>query len=156
MASEGFAEFWSRERDRLHRVLSVGLGDAELAAEAVDEAMARALQRWDRVSRYEDPAGWVIRVARNWATSWHRKWSRRPFLPAADLDRPEDDALPDVDLERALDALTEMQRTVLALRFHLDWTVERIADALDVPAGTVKSRLHRALRDLGEREEVTR
>jgi RNA polymerase sigma factor (sigma-70 family) len=156
VTQQGFEGFWSRERDRLYRVLSVGLDDPELAAEAVDEAMARALQRWDRVSRYDDPAGWVFRVARNWATSWHRKWSRRPSLRTVELDQPEEASFPDIDVQRALGALNEMQRTVLALRFHLDWPVDRIAEALDVPPGTVKSRLHRALRDLGEREEVTR
>jgi len=154
--AEDFAGFWERERDRLYRVLAVGLGDADLAADAIDEAMARALQRWDQVGRYEDPAGWVLRVGRNWAISWRRKWSRRPFLPLAALDRAEEDRPPDVDVLRGLAALTETQRTVLALRFHLDWPVERIATALEVPAGTVKSRLARALAALGEREEVSR
>lgn len=153
---DGFEVFWSRERDRLYRVLAVSIGDDYLAAEAIDEAMARALQRWHRIRGYDDAAGWVLRVARNWATSWQRKWSRRPTRPATDLDREVRDRLPDVDLERGLTALPSEQRIVLALRFLMDWPVAAIATALEVPEGTVKSRLHRALTALGEREEVGR
>ncbi len=156
MDDAGFEAFWGAERDRLYRVLAVGLGDDALAAEAVDEAMARALQRWSTVCEKQDPAGWVLRVARNWATSWRRKWSRRPTMSAERLDRPVEDWLPDVDLARVVAGLPERQRTLLALRFVADWPVERIATALDVPAGTVKSRLHRTLQRLAANEEMLR
>lgn len=152
---EEFAVFWSRERDRLYRVLAVSLVDDGLAAEAVDEAMARALQRWEQVRPCDDPAGWVLRVARNWATSWLRKWSRRPTVPTEDLDRPTSDRLPDVDVDRALRDLSEKQRLVVVLRFYLDWPVERVAGVLGVAEGTVKSRTHRALKELGAVEEVS-
>lgn len=154
---EAFTAFWALERDRLYRVLAVGLGDHVLAAEAIDEAMARALQRWATVSGYDDPAGWVLRVARNWATSWHRKWThRRPTVPAEDLDRAVRDATPDVDVHRVLADLPEATRTLLVLRHELDWPVTRIAAALDLPEGTVKSRLSRAHARLAADEEALR
>lgn len=156
MDDDGFDEFWRAERDRLYRVLAVGLGDAKLAAEAVDEAMARALQRWPKIRAYDDPAGWVFRVAHNWATSWRRKLSLRPTVPVDRLDRAVEDSVPDVDVGRVLDELPHEQRMMLALRFGLDWPIARIAGALDVPVGTVKSRLHRTLKALAERKEVLR
>ena len=155
MVPESFEAFWARERDPLYRVLAVSLGDAGLAAEAIDEAMARALQRWDRVSTYDRPAAWVLRVARNWATSWRRKWSLRPTRPVEDLDQRVEDRMPDLDLHAALASLPERDRTVLGLRFVLDWTIPEIARSLDAPEGTVKSRIHRALARL-EHEEVLR
>lgn len=155
MAPESFEVFWARERDPLYRALAVSLGDAALAADAVDEAMARALQHWRRVAGYDRPAAWVWRVAVNWATSWHRKWSRRPTRPAEDLDRPVADVLPDLDLHDALADLPDRDRAVLALRYLLDWTVPEVAAALDVPVGTAKSRIHRALGRL-EQAEVLR
>lgn len=155
MAPESFTAFWARERDPLHRAMTVAWGDEELAAEAVDEAMARALQRWDRVGGYDNPAAWVLRVARNWATSRFRKWSRRPTRPLESLDRPVWDDLPDVDLQAALYELSERDRVLLVMRFVLDWTVPQIATVLGAPEGTVKSRLHRALGRL-ERREVLR
>ena len=54
-------------------------------------------------------------------------------------------------LRGAIEALGTDDRVVLALRFHRDLTVERIADLLGLPEGTVKSRLHHALRRLRER-----
>jgi RNA polymerase sigma-70 factor, ECF subfamily len=44
---------------------------------------------------------------------------------------------------------------VVVLRYHLDWTVDEIAAALDRPTGTIKSRLHRALRRLERMLEVS-
>lgn len=156
MDDRGFEAFWAKERDRLYRVLAVGLGDPALAAEAIDEAMARALQRWEKVGSYDDPAGWVVRVARNWAVSWRRKLARRPTVAAEQLDYPSHDDVPDLDVRRVLSGLPEQQRTLLAMRFLLDWEIARIAAALEVPEGTVKSRLHRTLRQLGDSEEVLR
>lgn len=67
---------------------------------------------------------------------------------------PQDRPPPDVEgvedpaIATALDLLPIDQRTVIVARFHLDWAVDQIAEALGVPAGTVKSRLHRGLRRL--------
>lgn len=146
--------FWAQERDRLCGVLAVSLADGALAAEAVDEAMARALQQWSKVQGYDDPAGWVLHVARNWAISWRRKLRRRPTLSTEALDRPVRDVLPDVDLTQALANLPESQCLAVVLRYGLDWPVARIASALQVPDGTVKSRLHRALDALAQQEAL--
>lgn len=153
--ADGFEAFWSRERDRLYRALALTVGDPGLAAEAVDEAMARAWERWDRIAGYEAPAGWVYRVALNWATSRRRKLMLRPTRFAHELDRPVPDQLPDVDLAVQLDGLPRRQRTVVVLRFYLQFTPTEVARLLDLPAGTVRSDLHRALSRLRDRYEVT-
>jgi RNA polymerase sigma-70 factor, ECF subfamily len=54
----------------------------------------------------------------------------------------------DPDLDRALDALDVDHRIVVVMRYWQDRTVEDIADRVGIPAGTVKSRLHHALRTL--------
>jgi RNA polymerase sigma-70 factor (sigma-E family) len=150
-AASTFDAFYRRERDPLYRALALTLADADLAAEAVDEAMVRAYQRWARVTDYDNPAGWVYRVALNWALSrLRRRW--RSVVVAAVPDRAAADE-PDRDvgvLAAAVAALSPRQRAVVVLRFHLDWSVDQIAAALGVPAGTVKSRLHRALAALRE------
>lgn len=151
-----FEVFWSRERDRLYRALALTLGDPGLAAEAVDEAMVRALERWKQVGTYDQPAGWTYRVALNWATSRRRKLARRPIRPSEDLDRPVMDALPDIDLAAQLGRLSRRHRTVVVLRFYLQFTPAEIADLLNLPSGTVRSRLHRALDTLRDLREVTK
>ncbi len=63
--------------DRLVRSLTLACGDAELAADAVQEAFVRAHVRWRRLRHYEDPVGWVRRVAINLLRDQHRRTSAR-------------------------------------------------------------------------------
>jgi RNA polymerase sigma factor (sigma-70 family) len=101
-----------------------------------------------------NPAGWVYRVAVNLGYRGRRTAleRRRPVLP--DRDRADTDEVADPAIARALAALPLDQREVIVLRFHLDWSVDAIADALGCPSGTVKSRLHRGLQRLGRTLEA--
>jgi RNA polymerase sigma factor (sigma-70 family) len=156
VSDDNFEAVWRRDRDGLRRALTLSLGDAPLASEAVDEAFTRAYARWSRVSQLDDPAAWIHRVAMNWATSWLRKRRLRPVRPAEELDTASLDVPADRSVLAAIEALPTSQRAVAVLRFYLDWEVPRIASALDVPPGTVKSRLHRALSRLQDSKEVRR
>jgi RNA polymerase sigma-70 factor (ECF subfamily) len=60
----------------------------------------------------------------------------------------EDPPVGDPALERALTHLSLDHRSVVVLRYYADWSIEQIGEALDVPQGTVKSRLHRAVEQL--------
>ena len=100
----------------------------------------------------DNQQGWVYRVALNWATSRLRK-TRREVRSERVVDRPVAWAQPDLDLFDALGSLDLKHRAVVVLRYLLDWSESEIAEALDVPNGTVKSRLHRALGKL--REELS-
>lgn len=150
-----FECFYSEVHDEVYRALVLTLRDPESAADAVHEALARAYARWDDVSGYTNPAGWVYRVALNWARSRLRRRVRevltaRPARGVAEeMPFPSD---PAVDL--ALRGLPVEQRAVVVLRLHLDWSVDDVAAALDIAPGTVKSRLSRALDRLRERLEV--
>jgi RNA polymerase sigma-70 factor (ECF subfamily) len=145
-----FVEFYRHKRDRIARALALTLGDGDLGADAADEALARAYQRWDRVGTFADPAGWVYRVGLNWATSVLRRRSRAPIAP---VDRdPTDVAAPaEPDIAAALAELPVHQRAAVVCRFYLGLTEQETAAALRIRPGTVKSRLHRALRQLETR-----
>jgi RNA polymerase sigma factor (sigma-70 family) len=144
-----FGAVYATQRDRLVRALSMSLGDDALATEAVDEAFTRALHRWHAVGSFDEPQAWIYRTARNWANSRFRRRSRdRRFAPKiaqaeSTIDQPADPQLAD-----ALAGLSADQRNVLVLRYYLDWSIDATADALDVSAGTVKSRTNRALTEL--------
>lgn len=142
-----FVEFYERSRDRVGRALAVTLGDDHLAAEAVDEAMARAYQRWDRVSGFDNPGGWVYRVALNWATSILRRRRRAP-QPHAERGPTDVGPISEPDVAAALSELPARQRAVVVCRFYLGLSEAETAIALSTRPGTVKSRLHRALRHL--------
>ncbi|GGN52613.1 RNA polymerase sigma24 factor [Actinoplanes lobatus] len=145
---DGFEAFYRANADRVYRALVVTLRRDDLAAEAVAEAMSRAYARWPAVSRLENPAGWVFRVALNWATSWWRK-VRREQPPADEAAhphlRPPDGS---VAAQDALAKLPAPQRAVITCRVLLDLSTAETAVALRISEGTVKSRLSRGLATL--------
>ena len=145
-----FETFYLEARVPLARALAVTTGDRDLAVEAVDEAMARAYQRWSRIARLDNPGGWVYRVGLNWATSVLRR--RKQSLPGS--WQPSQVEAPVPAEPAVLAALAELdvrQRAVVVCRYLLGWSEAETAAALSTPAGTVKSRLHRANRLLSVR-----
>lgn len=140
-----FDDFYREHAGPIGHALTVTLDDTELAEDALNEAMARALQRWKRVSRFHNAPGWVYRVALNWALSWKRRRRRereRPMileLTTAGIE-PADE-----QLAAALAGLSVEHRAVVVCRYMLDWSTAQTAEALSIAEGTVKSRLARAL-----------
>ena len=140
----GVEELFEREYVRLVRALGVAF-DPESAADAVQDAFIRADRRWAQVSRYEDPAGWIRRVALNRLRNGRRDIRRRHEIlatvrPVADADL----TVELLDLRHAIDALPERMRLVVCL-FHLaDLSVDDVAATLEIAPGTVKSTLHDA------------
>jgi RNA polymerase sigma-70 factor (ECF subfamily) len=150
----GFDAFYRRHARPLRQALCLALGDVDLGTEATDEAMARACARWDEVAAYANPPGWAYRVGLNWARSRLRRRRWRDLRPVPDRPAP---AVPhDHDLTVALGRLTVEQRAVVVCRYLLDWSVDDTAAALDIPTGTVKSRLSRALDQLARHLEDPR
>ena len=151
--SRTFEDFYRVERDDLVRALAMTLRDVSLGADAADEAMARAYERWDRVGRYDNPMGWTYRVGLNWARSRLRKLTREVQVdgvePAVSDPAPLDPAV-----AGAIESLSTRHRAVVVLRYFLDWSIDDIARALEIRPGTVKSRLHRGLRALRAELEV--
>ena len=151
-----FASFYEAEAESLHRALRATVANPVIAREAVDEAMARAYERWGVVSTYDAPAGWVYRTALNWSISWWRKHRREEPLPATDLRHGASGEL-DAEGALALDALRQLpldQRSVVVCRVLLDLDTRATAVALAIAEGTVKSRLSRGLDALRTTLEV--
>jgi RNA polymerase sigma-70 factor (ECF subfamily) len=148
-ATAAFEAFYRAHADTVRRALAVTLGDAQVAAEATDEAMTRALARWRRVSVHESPAGWVYRVGLNWAISRWRRQRREAPLDAGDggdaertVDPPDPVA---AAAGAALRTLPLDQRAVVVCRVLLECSTGETAALLRIPTGTVKSRLARGL-----------
>ena len=143
-AAPVFDDFYAANAARIGRALDLTLQHPELAEDALNEAMTRALQKWKQVGAYANPSGWVYRTAMNWARSWLRRRRRERDRPL--YQRPVDPfAAIEPGLAAALAGLSEDHRAVVVCRFHLDWTTAETADALGVAEGTVKSRLSRAI-----------
>lgn len=150
------AALLDRHLDSAYRLASVVLGDP---LEAEDAAHDAAVLAWRGFRTLRDPdrfEQWLCRIVVNVCRDRLRRRRRHPI---AELPSDDDAGLPrspDQDqsvltrdaIDRAFVSLDPDQQIVVALRFYRDLTVDEMAGRLGIPAGTVKSRLHHALRRL--------
>ncbi len=110
------------------------------------ETWLRVVQHAARFDANRRFSTWLFHIAVNLCRDWHR---RPPPEPAPLPDRAAKDELPAaearIDATRLLATLPESQREVVLLRYYEDLTEDQVAQILDCPKGTVKSRLHNAL-----------
>jgi len=120
--------------------------DAGLAEDLLHETFFQAARRIERLSQAVSPRAWLFAIARNVAVTALRR--RRPTqeLPAelTAAVPTEDPRLEGV--RQAIAGLPDAFRETLELRLREELTYEEIADVLAIPVGTVRSRLHQALR----------
>ena len=146
-------DVFARDYDRLVQALTIVAGDKDTAADAVQEAFVCLVRRWDHLSTYEDPAGWVRRVALNQIRDHQRSvWRQARLLLRIEEQRPAREGAPALAEEvwEQLRTLPLKQRTALALYYVGDLTEREVADAMRVSEGTVKQHLHRARQTLRE------
>ncbi|WNI18168.1 SigE family RNA polymerase sigma factor [Actinacidiphila sp. ITFR-21] len=148
-----FDQFYEKTAKRMVAVVSAVTGDLGEAEDAVQEAYARAWQRWAKLIEEGDPTPWVRTVALRLAVStWRKKRNRMwaHFRHGPPPDAPE--LAPDrVALVDALRSLGSDQRTAVVIHHLLDLSVDEIARETGVTAATVKTRLSRGRKALGAR-----
>lgn len=155
----GFETFFRSEYVRVVAAVRGIVGDVATAEEVAQDAMTALYVRWERISRYDSPGGWVHHVAVQMARRRARRDRMRNRLERQiGLRRSEERSRgADLDWSSALARLPVAQREVIIL-FHVhDRPIAEIAEALGIPESTVKTRLHRArrrLRDLVTPDEV--
>lgn len=130
-------------------------GDDESANDATQNALIRIVRGLPSFEGRSKPSTWIYRIAANAAMDELRARARRPrptdLVGDPDIETvpPGDDAVGDrMILDPALRELPEEFRLVVVLRDLVDLEYTEIADLLDIPVGTVRSRLSRARRQL--------
>jgi len=140
-----FDAFYSSSVRRVIGQLYAMTGSRAEAEDCVQEAYARAWQRWDKVSDYGDPEAWVRTVAYRISISTWRKAvnmraaHRRHGVPG-DLRGISPDY---VAIIAALRKISARQRQAIVLHHLVGLSVEEIATEIGAPVGTVKARLAR-------------
>jgi len=137
----GFEQWYAECHPRVLGVLAAVSGNLDEAAEATDEAFARALARWQRVKAMRSPEAWTYKVALNVLRRRFRRRSRdEQFKNSVPTSHNPDLSLRPQLLE-VLSALTRRQRTVLALVYVADLPQNEVARLLHVSRGTVASTI---------------
>jgi RNA polymerase sigma-70 factor (ECF subfamily) len=150
---EAFGVLAAGAVDRLYAIARAILRDTELAEDATQEALVRAWRDLPALRDVERFDAWLYRlIVRACADigRHRRRWRAEiTVLPSepAEPDRASDLADRD-ELERGLRRLSEAQRAVLILHFYIGLSPSETADALEIPVGTAKSRLHYAVEAL--------
>lgn len=143
--SDSFDAFYTATRQRLLHQMYAMTGNLADAQECVQEAYARAWQRWGQVSTYDDPEAWVRTVA--WRVAVNR-WRKAKNAMSAFVRQgaPEPVPEPSIDnvaLVAALRQIPEVQRRAIVLHHLCGLSVEEVAQETGAPTGTVKARLSR-------------
>jgi RNA polymerase sigma-70 factor (sigma-E family) len=145
-----FRSFYLAQAGQIRQLALFLTGDVGAADDLAQESLLRAYRHWHRIKR-DDPAPYVRRIVVN----LHRNRIRRAIVerrhrPSA--PEPTGEHTPEVDealrVARALRRLSPVRRAAVVLRYYEDLPEAEIARVLDRPIGTIKSDLHRALRQL--------
>jgi RNA polymerase sigma-70 factor (ECF subfamily) len=141
-------ELFRRHWPAAHRSAWLVVHDAAAAEDIAQEAFVSALRALDRFDRRRPLAPWLHRIVVNRAIDWARARALRPETGADTLPEP---VAPETagemgdELVAALAELGPEHRAVVVLRHLLGYTPGEIATMLDLPRGTVNSRLRRGL-----------
>ena len=168
--SEGmksFAAIVPQHASAMLRVAAALVGPAE-AEDAVQEASMRAWKSWSSLRNRDAVRPWLLQITVNVCRGWRRglkgyQQAHQQPLPE-DTDTQHHDLLAmlesdpgnsnhtgALDLRAAVNTLPTDLRLVVVLRFYAGLDATEIGDALSIPSGTVRSRLHRALSQMRER-----
>jgi RNA polymerase sigma-70 factor (ECF subfamily) len=143
-------ELFRRHWRRAYRAAFLIVHDHAAAEDIAQEAFVAAIRTLDRFDHRRDFKPWLGRIVANRAIDWTRARAARRETSG---EIPERAASPeraagrycDDDVLNALAELSAEHRAVVVLRFVLEYTPGEIARALEIPRGTVNSRLRRAL-----------
>ncbi len=149
------------------RLAAALIGPAE-AEDAVQEASMRAWQSWSRLRSVDSVRPWLLQITLNVCRQWrrglkgHQQAHLQPLpedndtqqhhlLAMLEADPGTSNHTGALDLRAAINALPADLRLVVVLRFYTGLDATEIGEMLSIPAGTVRSRLHRALLQMRER-----
>jgi RNA polymerase sigma-70 factor (ECF subfamily) len=147
-----------RHWDSAHRAAFLIVRDAAAAEDIAQEAMLAAVRSIDGFDRRRPFRPWLHRIVVNRSLDWLRARARRPEVsveltgpePGGAIQVPEPPDVLSDELMRALGELDPDQRALIVMRHLLGYRTAELARMLDIPPGTVRTRLARALKRLRE------
>jgi RNA polymerase sigma-70 factor (ECF subfamily) len=150
---EAFAVLAGSAVDRLYGIARLILRDAELAEDATQDALVRAWRDLPALRDVDRFDAWMYRlIVRACADVGRERRRWRTEITVLSTEPSEPDRASDLadrdQLERGLLRLSPAQRAILTLHFHLGLSPGEAAEALAIPVGTAKSRLHYAIEAL--------
>ena len=150
---EALGFLYDRHHQMVYRTALAITGDPETAADLLQEVFLRLHRYALRIDPQRPLKPWLYRMTANMAYTWikrHHRWQRLLQELAVKLSREKRESPHQqveqneewLEVKRALDALSPEKRVVVVLYYINDLSLQEISGTLDLPIGTVKSRLH--------------
>lgn len=150
---EAFYTLVAKHRRRLYGIAYSYLHNEIDALEALQETVCRAWMKRRKLKQPEAFVPWLIRILIHCCIDEQKRKARtvpvEHVLESGTMFEMIHDSK--LDLERALSRMKPKYRHVLILKYYQDMTVPEIADILDCPEGTVKTRIHQGLKLLRQK-----
>ena len=160
-----FEQFWAETVGKVQAYMFCACANWADADDLSQECYLRALRGWGQFNGKGSRQAWLFAIARRTCADWFRqKRKGRTVIDIDNVSEPRDvseksDAEQVEAVWGAIKELKAEQSEVVHLRFAAGLNYAEIAQALGVPVGTVRSRLHRSLKaireKIGEQEDET-
>lgn len=158
MRKKEFEAFYYETAQSVSRYVRCLCRDSVEAEDIIHESYLSAMARWDSFAGKASRKAWLIGIVRNTFLTWMRRRTIRKTVSlgfAPDVVSSRDTGVPDeyAGLWATVEKLDKHHREIIYLRFAGELSYAELAQTLDIPMGTVRSRLYRALKELKERFE---
>ncbi|MHC4325316.1 MAG: RNA polymerase sigma factor [Planctomycetota bacterium] len=150
-----FRDFWIKTAGKVRAYMFCGSENWADADDMTQDVYLKALRGWNQFNGKASRQAWLFVIAKRTRIDWFRKKSRENNVFGSDNPEKFDKVISsneDVDnIEKVWDLVRELddeQSQVVHLRFAAGLSYAQIAQALEIPIGTVRSRLHRGLKGI--------
>ncbi|MEW5595678.1 sigma-70 family RNA polymerase sigma factor [Peribacillus frigoritolerans] len=148
---KAFLKLYQQFEEDIYRLAYVYVKNKDDALDVVQEVAYQSFKKIDTLITPEYFKTWLIKITINCAINVIRK-NKRVVLLKPDFEvlmgTEEEDLLLSISLQELMDFLQEDEKSVILLRFYHDHTLKEISEILEIPLGTAKTVLYRALNKL--------
>ncbi len=148
-----FRDFWTKTACKVRAYMFCACENWSDADDMTQDVYLRALRGWSQFNGKASRQAWLFGIAKRTRSDWFRQKKRESIAGGSDSPEKFDKVISDStdidDIEKIWDAVRELddeQSQVVHLRFAAGLSYAQIAQALGIPIGTVRSRLHRGLK----------
>ncbi|MFC0187263.1 sigma-70 family RNA polymerase sigma factor [Fictibacillus aquaticus] len=152
-----FLELFNEYQDLLYRMAFLHVKNKDDALDVVQETAYKSFKNLSTLKSPHYFKTWLIKITMSTAIDLLRKKKKITVLKpeyAESLPTSDHDIALSLSLKEMLNTLTEEEKSIVFLKYYDDCTIQEIADTVEIPLGTVKSVLYRALGKL--RKQVRR
>ncbi|WP_078433714.1 sigma-70 family RNA polymerase sigma factor [Metabacillus halosaccharovorans] len=147
---KAFLELYQNFEEEIYRTAYIYVKNKDDALDVVQDVAYQSFKKINSLKNPEYFKTWLIRITINCSINVIRRNKKViPLNPNYEtLLGKEEESLPLLSLQELMGILQEDEKSVILLRFYHDRTIKEISDILDIPLGTAKTILYRALNKL--------